>query len=540
MGFAVELSAWTDVLLSSDNPLLVSAYISTVMPNLPRSPPPHRRARQKPLLSENERVTQAVTPSAVTPVTPSGSGFPSANDACEPASNAVSSVSGSADRENKNPNGGNPVIGDGGGEDDCAFKLNSKTSDSETRLTSSAEGMDTGVRKLAEHVFDIWGGRSRTPSMDGVDSEPDKEKCRGGPGKPQCGELVRDGENGIRCDKCHFWYHAACQLIPKTAVTAAGKFPMLHWFCTACHTSIFNVSIEEKSECQKTQDALKSLEKGALNMVTEKVEVLSKSISEHCKLVNRALRQLEEHAVDQTRMLERTVRQQHEDKASYAEIVKSSCSVLTDVVEERLNGLSVINAQLPAHKSPTSRDIQETVSTVLDKERRKLNVVVFNLPESVPADGVTREAKDLNKFKDIIKENLKLIIKASKCYRVGKMQENRPRLLIVSMDDLTSKQELLRMSSQLRQTEQWSKLFINPDQTPAEREAHRQMRQELARRRAAGEQDIGIRKGSIVKLKSGEGLMSKPISSNQAQLSTHPNPSMAQPHQGPSIQPRQQ
>ena len=35
------------------------------------------------------------------------------------------------------------------------------------RSASTGEGMDTVVKKLGDHVFRIWGGRSRSPSEDG-------------------------------------------------------------------------------------------------------------------------------------------------------------------------------------------------------------------------------------------------------------------------------------------------------------------------------------------------------------------------------------
>ena len=421
-------------------------------------------------------------------------------------------------------------------------KVLESVSSRKKRPTSSTvtEGMDTGIGKLADHVFNVWGGRSRTPSVDEVDAEPDKEKCRGGPGKPQCGEPVRDGENGIECDKCHFWYHGACHLIPKTAVAAAGKFPMLHWFCTACHASIFNSSADDKPDCLQTKEAFDNLEKKIIKGLNDKVEVLSQSISEHCKLVNLTLRQLEEHAVDQKVVLERTLRQQEEVKTSYADIVKNSCSVLKDTVEKKLSGLAGDNKQRSDHISHTSGDIHETINTVLDRERRKLNVVVFNLPENAPTADETRETKDLRTFTEIIKESLKLSVRASKCHRVGKMQENRPRLLIVTLADLDTKLELLRLSHQLRQTEEWSRLYINADQTPAERETYRQLRQELARRRAAGEQDIVIRKGSIVKLNHGVVQNPVPSSSHQALPPTHPSPGVAQTRLESSNRPRTQ
>ena len=59
------------------------------------------------------------------------------------------------------------------------------------------------------------------------------------------------------------------------------------------------------------------------------------------------------------------------------------------------------------------------------------------------------------------------------------------------------------MSFQLRKIPKYSELYINPDLTPAEREANRKLRQELAQRRAAGEEDIVIRNGTIIKRPNG-------------------------------------
>ena len=42
-------------------------------------------------------------------------------------------------------------------------------------------------------------------------------------------------------------------------------------------------------------------------------------------------------------------------------------------------------------------------------------------------------------------------------------------------------------------------MYINPDLTYKERQASKELRQELARRKKAGEKDIFIRRGQIVK-----------------------------------------
>ena len=83
-------------------------------------------------------------------------------------------------------------------------------------------------------MFTLWGGRSRTPSVDEGDMDGEQEEkqcqCKGGPGKPKCGNVVdpsKNGEAGIKCDRCSDWVHAACQLIPKAAVTAVSIVSLL-------------------------------------------------------------------------------------------------------------------------------------------------------------------------------------------------------------------------------------------------------------------------------------------------------------------------
>ena len=173
--------------------------------------------------------------------------------------------------------------------------------------------------------FSILGGRSRTPSTEG----PESTVCKGGPGKSRCGDHVKDGENGIRCDKCLTWYHSACQMVPKAAVTAAGKFTMLHWFYSSCHMSIFNATEKNDGISVKLSESLDSFEKGVLKKVNDKVESMEKSVSDHIRLVNQALRHHEEVTSEQTKLIERSIRQQHETKDSYAEIVKGSFAELS-------------------------------------------------------------------------------------------------------------------------------------------------------------------------------------------------------------------
>ena len=126
----------------------------------------------------------------------------------------------------------------------------------------------------------------------------------------------------------------------------------------------------------------------------------------------------------------------------------------------------------------------------MDIEKRQQNVVVYNLPEhSEPGDSAAeRTRKDTDKLCCIIREELRLNIRVSKAFRAGKKLPKKLRLLIVTLDSVEARVELIKMASQLRISAEWHSLFINLDLTQKEREDGEKLRQELAARKRAGKE----------------------------------------------------
>ena len=75
----------------------------------------------------------------------------------------------------------------------------------------------------------------------------------------------------------------------------------------------------------------------------------------------------------------------------------------------------------------------------------------------------------------------------------------RPRPLILTLNNLDTKTEILEGAYKLSHTPEWRNIYVAPDRTPKEREEHKMLRDELKRRRQEGEENIVIRKGKIVK-----------------------------------------
>ena len=334
---------------------------------------------------------------------------------------------------------------------------------------------DRKIQKLDDDIYKPWGSRSRSSSVDAGESTI----CKGGPGKRNCGEIVRHSDLGVECDKCTNWFHTSCQLIPRAAYDALARFKVLSWLCPEC-----KLDIKETNGSR-----IASLE--------SKLEQLGKSMNDHTKLVVQSLKEQEETSRQHTILIERTVTELYNQKTSYAEIVKGSCNEAAEKVLAKVS--SAPSAVQPRSAGTDMHNIAQVFDEFLDKDRRKNNLVVHNLPESKAASQGERTSEDISLFQEALKDTLKVKVSVSKAFRVGRTDTGRDRLLIVTLDTPGVKQDILRMAPQLRSSDKWGNVYITPDLSRTEREAARKLREELATRRRAGETDIMIRRGKIVK-----------------------------------------
>ena len=114
--------------------------------------------------------------------------------------------------------------------------------------------------------------------------------------------------------------------------------------------------------------------------------------------------------------------------------------------------------------------------------------------------------RDLKKVKDMIKicvpkEAEK--IKVEDPTRLGALNAgHRPRLLRVKVENEEIKWQILKNASKLNEGMDWSEAsrmqYINLDYTAKEREQNKMLREELKRRRQAGERNIKIKGNKIV------------------------------------------
>ena len=136
-------------------------------------------------------------------------------------------------------------------------------------------------------------------------------------------------------------------------------------------------------------------------------------------------------------------------------------------------------------RTPGLLSISNTVISALnenkEKERRRLNVILHQLPESTAENSQTRKNDDMLAASKIFNEVLSISSKVTNAIRLGQ-KGAKPRLLKITLDSERSKALILKNCTKLRSSdipEYLKSVYITPDLTPNERENNKALRSKL-------------------------------------------------------------
>lgn len=141
---------------------------------------------------------------------------------------------------------------------------------------------------------------------------------------------------------------------------------------------------------------------------------------------------------------------------------------------------------------------QDITGEVTQRLSRRQNIIISGLPEVVSDTLAERLQHDLATLESILKElGVTCSDAVSSAHRIGKIQDGKFRLLRVICSTVEYKSQILRVSRNLKKSEKFSSIFINPDQTYEERRERKKLRSVLMARKAAGE-DVTIHQGKVI------------------------------------------
>ena len=272
----------------------------------------------------------------------------------------------------------------------------------------------------------------------------------------------------IECLWCEARLHAKCaKLSEEQCILIGNATRNVVFFCTPC--------LEALPEAFKSYDGF--------SLVDSRVSTIEKSISDMQTSTLQGLK------AELTTLQTIT--------SNLATKVKDLCTQNTTLQEQ----LQVVSSDLTTKSTSSLSDSDAASSTfdvaneIAERDRRKRNIIVYNLPEK------TERVADKVKFTEMCKEITDVELKITKTFRLGKRVESKHRPLLVGLETEDDKACLLSVAPRLRLSTEFKQVFIALDMTKLERERHKKVVEEL-KRRSNGESGIFIRNGNIVQRRS--------------------------------------
>ena len=137
-----------------------------------------------------------------------------------------------------------------------------------------------------------------------------------------------------------------------------------------------------------------------------------------------------------------------------------------------------------------------------ERERRENNVVIFGVKASTNTDS--KREKEENKVEiDKILKKLQVNVNVN---NVIKLKSNNGNIapFVVILNDKKERNSILKKAKDLRDSKEYEKVFINPDQTKAERYNSKLLREECREKNSENKDEeyyYGIRDDKVVKLR---------------------------------------
>ena len=116
----------------------------------------------------------------------------------------------------------------------------------------------------------------------------------------------------------------------------------------------------------------------------------------------------------------------------------------------------------------------------LEREKRKKNLVIFNLKESDRQEPAERYLEDESLCRKMFQDELGISnCSMANLIRLGTRRESGNRPLLVKLTGEEVRSEILKLTNRLRNSTRFGNVFINRDMTANEREYDKKLREEL-------------------------------------------------------------
>ncbi|CAH1802900.1 unnamed protein product [Owenia fusiformis] len=318
-------------------------------------------------------------------------------------------------------------------------------------------------------------GKYQSSQETTIQKEPEKNasKC----------EYCQKNASMLECEYCRKWSCLKCQNVPKPMWKAIHNHQDLHWYCRTCEPIVENkLSTDGKNDHEL--DCIMPLLKEQLANITSNLDecfrkqnlAISNKIAKlqgdlNTKLANsRVPNQLNEirDKIDRFQIPAETDLKNAMNEAArnineniMNEATKSiNIKGLEDQMQGNIKNLQskIDEVKTIVQKSEVKPDL---LSELEEREKRKYNLVLQNVPESLKQTPRQRQLDDNQLVNDIIEYQLSIETKVVRSMRLGRPREDgEARPLQITLEDQYNRNEILRAAPKLRRSAQWGTIFI--------------------------------------------------------------------------------
>ena len=257
----------------------------------------------------------------------------------------------------------------------------------------------------------------------------------------------------IQCDICYVWVHASCESFSKeqykTFSDLSKSFPNLAYCCklNGCFTRLNQLIARNNT-----------------------FETINKPDDKRGEEI------MEYHS---------SLKQSISDVSSKILNLSSSYSTLESNLNDNKRSIKPQETLTAANALTSTSVAINVVDEISERDKRKCNLIIHNLSEE-PLDNPHTDADN---FTELCKSALDLNINVVKAFRLGQKLSTesdtarKPRTLLIKLPDEQTQKKVLACAPKLRFSETWGQVYIQPDMSPKEREAHRKVYEELKKRK---------------------------------------------------------
>ena len=250
----------------------------------------------------------------------------------------------------------------------------------------------------------------------------------------------------IECGRCEKWECINCSNMSEKQYDLLNDKSLgvrLHWFCNECNALAISAVKTDKEIEERCRQYFHTVREE----IQETRTVLDKRITSDVSGLREDIKKLKK---DLTKNSDPKLREEIEN---IKKDMKEHEENLKEKIDEKMNDATTV-----------------CLDEFREREGRKLNIMLFNVPESEKEDPEEKKKDDLE-FLRILMSEIKLTVPFSQVIRIGVTEKThgKPRPMRARTTCTTDQRNILKAASILKDTEDYKDMYIKKDETPLKR-----------------------------------------------------------------------